>query len=155
MARLAPSKGWRWPSLNTVRRRFDALPEFEKLAIRRGVAEAKKRFRLYMHRTTAGMAAGNDLSMDGRELDIWVGDGDGPYLPTLIVFVCIRTQKVTAWHFAKSETAEAARALILKHCERWGKPDRIHTDNVLCRQEHGERGREISSRRSVPARLSA
>ena len=36
-----------------------------------------------------------------------------------------------------------------------GRPAMIVSDNVLCRRGHGERGREVSSRRSFPARLAA
>ena len=38
---------------------------------------------------------------------------------------------------------------------RRGKPGLIVSDHVLCRRQHGERGREVSSRRSFPARLPA
>jgi len=36
-----------------------------------------------------------------------------------------------------------------------GRPRMVVSDNVPCRRRHGERGREVSSRRSFPARFAA
>lgn len=50
-----------------------------------------------------------------------------------------------------SDVLEVLAELMLAR----GTPSHIRSDNVLCRRGHGERGREVSSRRSLPARLAA
>ncbi|MEE4206238.1 MAG: transposase domain-containing protein [Erythrobacter sp.] len=126
---FAAARGLAWPSEPTVRRRWDALPEPQRL-------EA-----IYDKETAAEMLAIPHLrekpaealtwvSLDGRMLDAWVDWGDGKARrPIMLILVDVSSGKTLDFELCKTENAAATLRLIRRTCRTYGIFDRLYTDN--------------------------
>ena len=68
---------WQWPDFVTVWRRWNALPEAQKLHARIGHSEAVKRLAMPAQRDKTTIGPLEWVSLDGRTKDFWAHNGDG------------------------------------------------------------------------------
>ena len=127
---VAEARGWAWPSYATVHRRWEALPEAQRLAARHGREEAARRLAQPALRDKTTLAPLEIVSLDGRTLDFWAALPDGAVRrPTMLALVDVASGFVIGWTLSASENAVATLRTIRGACERHGIMDRIYTDN--------------------------
>lgn len=127
---VASKRGWQWATYQTVWRRWDALPEAQKLAARFGREEAVNRLTMPIRRDKTTLKSLEVVSLDGRTQDFWVDFGDGkPVRPVMLALVDTASNFVLGYEIAKSENAVATVRLIRKVCQEHGIFDRLYTDN--------------------------
>ena len=127
---LAVKYGWQWPDVVTVWRRWNALPEAQKLHDRIGHAEAVKRLAMPAQRDKTTIGPLEWVSLDGRTKNFWAHNGDGkPRRYTFLALVDCATNFILGWTLAESENAHATQALIKRVCQTWGIFDRLYPDN--------------------------
>lgn len=127
---VGAKRGWRWPSYATITRRWNALDEAERLTLRQGAEAAAKRLTPPALRDKTSLGALEEVSLDGRTLDVFADFGDGRAVrPTMLVLVDVASGKVLRWELAPSENAVATVRLIKGACARFGIFDRLYTDN--------------------------
>lgn len=127
---VARKRGWAWPKYVTVWRRWDALPEAQKLAARQGREEAVKALNMPVQRDKTTLAPLQIASLDGRTLDFWVDFGDGKAVrPVMIALVDVATNYVLGYELTRSENAVATSRLIRTTCRTHGIFGRLYTDN--------------------------
>lgn len=127
---VARTMGWNWPPYRTVMRRWDALPEAQKLAARHGRDEAISRLEIPIKRDKTTLRPLEIVSLDGRTLDFWVDFGDGKAVrPVMLALVDTASNYVLGYEIARSENAVATARLIRNVCQRYGIFDRLYTDN--------------------------
>lgn len=127
---IAAKSGWAWPSYPTVFRRWQELPEAQRLAARIGRAEAVKRLAIPAARDKTSIGPLEWVSLDGRTKDFWVDFGDGRAVrATFLALVDVASNHVLDWELATSENAAATVRLIKRTCEKYGIFDRLYTDN--------------------------
>jgi putative transposase len=75
---IAPKMGWgAAPSYATFWRRWNELPEAQRLQARLGTGEARKRLTQPIMRDKTSISPLEWVSLDGRTKDFWVDAGDG------------------------------------------------------------------------------
>lgn len=127
---LAKARGWQWPSCRTVMRRWDALPDAQKLVARHGREEAVAALTMPITRDKTTLKSLQVVSLDGRTLDFWADVGDGkPVRPVMLALVDAASNYVLGYEIAQSENAVATARLIRTVCARNGIFDRLYTDN--------------------------
>lgn len=127
---VASKMGWAWPPYLTILRRWNALPEAQKLAARRGTDAAAKTLAQPVHRDKTTIAPLEWVSLDGRTLDFWTDMGDGtPKRLTMLALVDVASNKVLDYELAASENAIGTVRLIKRTCQNNGIFDRLYTDN--------------------------
>ncbi|MEM6438554.1 MAG: DDE-type integrase/transposase/recombinase [Pseudomonadota bacterium] len=133
---------------------FDASLQLKGWQVRRRPVGSRPRIEA---KPSAAAAPNERWSTDLAR--VWAGQ-DG--WATLALVMDCHAREVLGWRLSRSGKATTAVA-ALEHAliARFGTLGRVETsfllrsDNVLCRRGHGKWGREISSRRSIPARLEA
>lgn len=127
---VAAKTGWAWPSPSTVYRRWQELPEAQRLAARIGRAEAVKRLAIPATRDKTTIGPLEWVSLDGRTKDFWTDFGDGRAMrATFLALVDVASNYVLDWELATSENAAATVRLIKRTCGKYGTFDRLYTDN--------------------------
>lgn len=127
---VARKQGWHWPAYRTVLRRWDALPEAQKLVARLGRDEAIGRLTMPIKRAKTSIQSLEWVSLDGRTQDFWVDFGDSkPVRPVMLALVDTASNFVLGYEIARSENAVATARLIRNVCQQHGIFDRLHTDN--------------------------
>lgn len=127
---VARKRGWAWPKYETVWRRWDALPEAQKLAARHGREEAVRALTMPIMRDKTTLAPLQVVSLDGRMLDFWVDFGDGKAArPVMIALVDVASNYVLGYELNRSENAVATSRLIRTVCATYGIFERLYTDN--------------------------
>ncbi len=127
---VAARRGWAWPKYITVWRRWDAMPEAEKLAARHGTEEAIKRLAQPIRRDKTTIRSLEWVSLDGRTQDFWVDFGDGkPVRPVMLALIDVASNYVLGYELAASENAVATARLIRNVCREHSIFDRLYTDN--------------------------
>jgi putative transposase len=127
---VGAKRGWAWPSYPTITRRWNALDEGERVTLRHGAEAAAKRLAAPAMRDKTSLGALEEVSLDGRTLDVFSDFGDGRAVrPTMLVLVDVASGKVMGWELAPSENAVATVRLIKGACARFGIFDRLYTDN--------------------------
>jgi putative transposase len=127
---VGAKRRWAWPSYPTITRRWAALPEVERVTLRRGAEATAKRLAAPAMRDKTSLGALEEVSLDGRTLDVFADFGDGRAVrPTMLVLVDVASGKVLGWELAPSENAVATVRLIKRACARYGIIDRLYTDN--------------------------
>ncbi|RNI15631.1 transposase domain-containing protein [Paracoccus pantotrophus] len=127
---VARKRGWQWPAYRTVLRRWDDLPEAQKLVARFGRDEATSRLTMPIKRAKTSIQSLEWVSLDGRTQDFWVDFGDGkPVRPVMLALVDTASNFVLGYEIAQSENAVATARLIRKVCQEYGIFDRLYTDN--------------------------
>jgi len=122
--------GWTWASYPTVRRRWDALPEAQKLHARHGHEATVKLLGIPAQRDKTSILPLEWVSLDGRTKDFWAHNGDGKARRyTFLALVDCATGFVLDWTLAESENARATVGLIQRVCEKYGIFDRLYPDN--------------------------
>ena len=152
---LAVKYGWAWPDDVTVWRRWDALPEAQKLHARIGHAEAVKRLGMPALRDKTTIGPMEWVSLDGRTKDFWAHNGDGkPRRYTFLALVDCATNFILGWTLAESENARATQALIKRVCETWGIFDRLYPDNGSAFAGHLVAGGAVKRFRNSGAKMA-
>ena len=137
-AEQARKEGWLWPSYETVRRRFLALPAAERRTLMQGEKAAAFSLTQYQPRTTEQLLAMDQVELDGREFKVTTRFRDGTIgCPWVILIVDRASSKVVGYAVSNSENAEAVAEAITNVCEEHGIPVKLLTDN----------GRAINSRK--------
>ena len=128
---VARKRGWAWPkSFITIWRRWDALPEAERLAARYGSEDAARRLTMPILRDKTTIRPLEWVSLDGRTQDFWVDFGDGkPVRPVMLALVDVASNYILGYELAASENAVATARLIRTVCREHGIFDRLYTDN--------------------------
>ena len=152
---LAVESGWQWPDLVTVWRRWNALPEAQKLHARIGHAEAVKRLGMPALRDKTTIGPLEWVSLDGRTKDFWAHNGDGKARRyTFFALVDCATNFVLGWTLAESENARATQALIKRVCQTWGVFDRLYPDNGSAFAGHLVAGGAVKRFRNSGAKMA-
>ena len=127
---VAKKRGWAWPEYVTVWRRWDALPEAQKLVARLGAEDAVKRLAMPIRRDKTTIQPLEWVSLDGRTQDFWVDFGDGkPVRPVMLALIDVASNYVLGYELAASENAVATARLIRNVCREHSIFDRLYTDN--------------------------
>jgi len=127
---VALTKGWSWPKYLTVWRRWDTLPEAQKLAARHGREAAVKALAMPIKRDKTTIKPLEWVSLDGRTQDFWVDFGDGkPVRPVMLALIDVASNYVLGFELVRSENAVATARLIRNVCKMHGIFDRLYTDN--------------------------
>lgn len=127
---LARKRGWAWPKYITVWRRWDAMTEAERLAVRIGTDDAAKRLAMPILRDKTTIRPLEWVSLDGRTQDFWVDFGDGkPVRPVMLALIDVASNYVLGFELAASENAVATARLIRNACREHTIFDRLYTDN--------------------------
>lgn len=130
MRDVAKLRDWAWPSYPMINRRWNALPEAQKLQARLGKARAAKLLAQPIHRDKTTLAPLEILSLDGRTQDFWTDCGDGRAVRlTMIALVDVASNVVVGWRLCQSENATDTVQLIKTTCEAFGIFDTLYTDN--------------------------
>lgn len=77
IADIAAKRGWDWPSYSTVQRRWNALPDIERVTLRHGGKHAVRTMYQPKRRDASSVGAMQVVEMDGRTLDLWARFEDG------------------------------------------------------------------------------
>lgn len=119
---VARKGGWEWPkSFVTIWRRWNAMPEAEKLVARHGTEDAVRRLSLPIRRDKTTIQPLQWVSLDGRTQDFWVDFGDGkPARPVMLALVDVASNYVLGYQLAPSENAVATARLIRMVCRDHG-----------------------------------
>lgn len=126
----AVHRGWHWARYRTVMRRWEALPESQRLAARLGRAEAISQLTMPAKRDKTTIRPLEWVSLDGRTQDFWVDFGDGkPVRPVMLALVDVASNYVLGYEIARSENAVATGRLIRDVCQKHGIFQRLYTDN--------------------------
>ncbi len=126
----ARNEGWLWPSYETVRRRFLALPAAERRTLMQGEKAAATSLTQYQPRTTELLKAMEQVELDGREFKVTVRFRDGSIgCPWVILIVDRASSKVVGYAVSNSENADAVAEAITNVCEEHGIPTKLLTDN--------------------------
>lgn len=127
---VARKQGWEWPTYRTVIRRWEALPEAQKLVARFGREDAINRLTMPIKRAKTSIRPLEWVSLDGRTLDFWADFGDGKAVrPVMLALVDVASNYVLGYEIARSENAVATARLIRSVCQQHGIFDRLYTDN--------------------------
>lgn len=127
---LKASKGWDWPSWPTIFRRWDSLPEAQKLHARHGHSEAVKALGQPALRDKTSILPLEWVSLDGRTKDFWAHSGDGKARRyTFLALVDCASDFILDWELAESENARSTVRLIKRVCQTYGIFDRLYPDN--------------------------
>ncbi|WP_340214011.1 transposase domain-containing protein [Dinoroseobacter shibae] len=122
--------GWKVPPYITVYRRWMELSEVQKLHARQGTAETAKNLSIPVQRDKTSLLALDVVSLDGREIDVFVDWGDGKAVrPVMLVLVDVSSNAVLDFELAPSENATATVRLIKRACANHGIFDKLYTDN--------------------------
>lgn len=112
VARMAREQGWPIPSAKTFERRFQAeVPRTTTVILREG-KEAARKLLPRQQRDELVFAAGEAVNGDGVKFDrLWVRFDDGEILNTATAWVWqdIRTRRILAWRFGKTESTDLFR----------------------------------------------
>ena len=118
MRDIAQVKGWQWPAYATINRRWNALPDAQRLAVRYGRAAAKKALAQPMHRDKTTIGALEWVSLDGRTLDFWTLTDDGRAVRmTMLALVDVASNMVLDYELTVSENAVDTARLIRRSCQ--------------------------------------
>ena len=127
---VAQKQAWRWPTYETVNRRWKALPYAERLTAQFGREEAEKRLSQPVLRDKTSGGALEWVSLDGRTLDFFIqGPNGSPVRPTFLALVDVASTKVLGWELALAEDAATTKKLIIETVRNYGLFDRLYTDN--------------------------
>lgn len=126
--RLAAKEGWELPSVDTVRRRLQGLPE-DVITLARQGKRALERLTPYQQRSHFD-EANEAWNLDGHQLDVWVQWPDGEIIrPVLIAIQDFHSRKLLAMEPAKTENKEATRLAFAHAIDTFGVPDILYLDN--------------------------
>lgn len=126
----ATVKGWDWPKLHTIRRRWKAMPNTERVMLELGDERGKARLQLHQPQHSASFAAMDLVEGDGREFKVRCIWPDGHIgCPLVVAIVDRASRKTVGWAVGKSENAEVTEAAILDMCESHGRPIALKLDN--------------------------
>lgn len=128
--KLAVKKGWAWPGYDTVRRWYQKdLSAGQKALLRSGRKALDQSFPS-QKRTVCKETALSIVNIDGRMADVFVRWEDGSVSrPVVIALQDIYSRKVLGYEIAKSENADATKALLLRVFDEFGLFDAILMDN--------------------------
>jgi putative transposase len=127
---VAKVRGWAWPKAVTVYRRWNDLPEAERLVARLGRDAAIGKLSMPIERDKTTISALDWVSLDGRTLDFWVDFGDGkPVRPVMLALVDVASNAVVGYELGRSENATGTVRLIRRTCAKYGIFSRLYTDN--------------------------
>lgn len=153
---VSRKRRWSWPSYPTIYRRWNQLPEAEKLVVRHGREVAIGRLAQPIMRDKTSIRSLEWVSLDGRKLDFWVDCGDGRALRlTLLALIDVASNKVLGFEICRSENATGTVRLIRQVCETYGIFDRLYTDNGAAFAGHLVAGGNVHRFRNAGAKLAA
>lgn len=109
--KIAPEKGWKIPSYDTVKARIDAMPYDQKVFMREG---EKALARLYpAQKRTYTLQLHDIWCADGHKADVFVKDESGEtFRPIVMGWMDVRSRALLGWAVAKSETADLVRRAL-------------------------------------------
>ncbi|KGJ20717.1 transposase domain-containing protein [Paracoccus sanguinis] len=127
---LKGKRGWAWPGYQAVWRRWNALPEAQRIVARQGKDAAMKALSVPVLRDKTTIKPLEWVSLDGRTLDFWVDFGDGKVArPVMVALVDVASNFVLGYELARSENAVTTARVIRSVCEKYGIFQRLYTDN--------------------------
>lgn len=130
VAETAATKGWDWPPLHTIRRRWKEMDPIERLAMELGEERAEAMLRLSQPQSAHHMAANDLWDGDGREFKVRCIWPDGLVgCPVVVALVDRASRKTVGWAVGKSENADVTEAAVTVACETHGRPIKIRFDN--------------------------
>lgn len=134
--KLAPEKGWKIPSYDTVKARIDAMPHDQKVLAREG---ERALARLYPAQKRSYTLQLHDIwCADGHKADVFVKDEAGePYRPIVMGWMDVRSRVLLGWAVAKSETADLVRRALHQAITR---------SNAVPREALMDNGRAFASK---------
>lgn len=109
--KLAPERGWKIPSYDTVKARIDAIPHDQRVLMREG---ERALARLYPAQKRSYTLQLHDIwCADGHKADVFVKDEAGEtFRPIVMGWMDVRSRVLLGWAVAKSETADLVRRAL-------------------------------------------
>lgn len=134
--KLAPEKGWKIPSYDTVKGRIDAMPHDQKVLAREG---ERALARLYPAQKRSYTMLLHDIwCADGHKADVFVKDEAGEtFRPIVVGWMDVRSRVLLGWAVAKSETADLVRRALHQAITR---------SNAVPREALMDNGRAFASK---------
>lgn len=126
----ASKKGWNWPALHTVRRRWNAMDPIKRTVALLGEERAGQQLRMTQFQHTEGLHAMDCVDADGREFKVHVKWPDGTIgCPWVVALVDRASHKVVGYAVDRSENADVTEKAIVRTCETHFRPLSIAFDN--------------------------
>jgi transposase InsO family protein len=127
---VAAEKGWRIPSLSTLRRRLGREISSTALTLARQGREAAARAAMPpQKRDRSIFTAMEALNADGHRFDVFV-EWEGRRLrPVVVVVQDLYSGKILAWRIGEVESAELVRLALSDVVDAYGIPAKIWLDN--------------------------
>lgn len=153
---LAPQMGWRWPSYETIFRRWKELPAAQRLHARLGHRETVKALGMPALRDKTSISPLEWVSLDGRTKDFWVKMPDGKFRRlTFLALVDCASNAILDWELAESENARSTVRLIKRACQTYGIFDRLYPDNGSAFAGHLVAGGAVHKFRNAKSTMDA
>jgi transposase InsO family protein len=135
--KLAPEKGWKIPSYDTVKARIDTMPHDQKVLMREG-ERALARLYPAQKRVYSSLQLHDIWCADGHEADVFVKDEAGEiFRPIVMGWMDVRSRVLLGWAVAKSETADLVRRALHQAITR---------SNAVPREALMDNGRAFASK---------
>lgn len=129
LERMAKDRKWTIPSITTLQRRMDALPEGVRVLARDG-AEALKRLFPAQQRSRGHFHALEAVNADGHKWDVFVRWPDGSIgRPMMCAFQDLYSGTVLSWRIDRTANKEAVRLAFGDLVEVYGIPSLCWLDN--------------------------
>lgn len=128
--REAARRGWAWPSYDTIRRRWRAIPEAERVFLCQG-QKALETLYPPQHRDVTVFTAMQGHNYDALEPSVLVEWPDG-HVGRPVTFAC---QDVYSKRLLAAKTDRTENAALFRHCfacvsEDYGYPEFLYIDNT-------------------------
>lgn len=119
----AKEKGWNWPALHTVRRRWNAMDPITRIVATKGEERAVAQLRMTQFQHTVGLHAMDCVDIDGREFKVFVRWPDGSIgCPWVVALVDRASHKVVGYAVGRSENADVTEEAIIHACKTHFRP---------------------------------
>lgn len=146
VCRIAAAKGWRVPSLSTLRRELERREDAVVVVLEREGERRAAELYPYQQRVRSGFRALEALNADGHLLDIDVVWPDGERCRAMMItFQDLYSGKILGWRLARAESAHELGLAFLGMTDQWGVPEKLWVDNTLAmaskRMTAGAKGR--------------
>lgn len=135
--KLAPEKGWKIPSYDTVKARIDAMPHDQKVFAREG-ERALARLYPAQKRIFSTLQLHQIWCSDGHKADVFVIDEAGDiFRPMVVAWMEMRSRVILGYAVGKSETADLVRRSLYQAITR---------SNAVPREAQLDNGRAYASK---------
>ncbi|EPG7298485.1 TPA: transposase domain-containing protein [Klebsiella pneumoniae] len=126
----AQANGWTIPSVDTVRRRIEAIPAEIRILKRQG-EHALSQLYPAQRRTIANLSAGEWINGDGYKHNVWVIWHNGEEVrPKVWYWQDVYSRKILGYYADISENTDSIRYSLLDVISKYGKPQQLTLDNT-------------------------